>query len=313
MEQKQYQLHARAGLSIALEDVQTLLALSDGDCALLYLYLLRSGGFLNAAAAARELGRTESAVNAAAEKLRGAGLLGETKAVAAPAEELPEYDSLDLLRRSREDKSFQALVAEAQARLGHALSSADLRCLFGLYDHLGLPCEVILLIINRCAAVAKERYGEGRLPTMRAIEKEAYVWFNREILTLEQAEEYLAFLHARDGRARSLSALLQLEGRRLTPTERKYMESWLAMGFPEETLELAYDRTMVGTGGKFVWKYMDAILRAWQEKGLRTVAEVEAGDTRGAPRRRSTPSAAGNERVWQGDDLDTLERMLKGD
>ncbi len=307
MEGKSYRLQAAPGLSVAPESVDALLSLGDGDCALLYLYLLRRGGETTDAAA-RELRRSPEDIARAAEKLRAAGLLGEEERSLPPAEELPEYEAAEIVGRSMEDGAFKALLAEAQARLGHTLSRADLQTLFGIYDRLGLPCEVIMLLINRCAEVARRRYGEGRLPTMHAVEKEAYVWCNREIMTLERAEEYLAELEKREEDMARLQQLLQLDDRAPTPTVRGYMESWLSMGFPWETLALAYDRTMTGTG-KLAWKYMDTILRSWREKGLRTPAEIEKGDRRGAPSRRSG-KAASTPAAWEGDDLDRLERML---
>ena len=49
-----------------------------------------------------------------------------------PAEELPEYTSADIVRRSKEDSGFQAVIAQAQHKLGRVLSTADLKTLFGI-------------------------------------------------------------------------------------------------------------------------------------------------------------------------------------
>ena len=309
MDEKKYQLHTSPGLFLRTEDIERLLALRDGNCALLYLYLLGRGGALDENEAARILGLTAAEVRAAAERLRRGGVLGEGGGKPLPPpEELPEYRSEDILLRSREDRSFRSLVNEAQAKLGHTLSGADLKTLFGIYDRLGLPCDVIMLLINRCAENARRRYGEGRLPTMRAIEKEAYIWCNLEIVTLERAEEYLGELDRREEQSERLRQLLQIRERQPTATERRYVEEWLAMGFPEEVLELAYDKTIEGTG-RLVWKYMDAILRSWQSKGLRTLSEIGKGDARPGGRHRGEKS--GGERVWQGDDLERAERLMK--
>lgn len=310
MDEKKTRLRSGAALFLTSGDADTLLSLADGDCTLLYLYYLRSGGGESARSAAETLHFTPERIAAAEDRLRRAGLLDTdgSGVMLPPADELPEYRAEDLARRSREDKTFRSLVNEAQSRLGHALSGADLKTLFGIYDHLGLPCDVIMLLINRCAEDMHRRYGEGRLPTMRAIEKEAYVWCNREILTLEQAEEYLTFLDRREERSERLRQLLQIRDRQPTGTERRYMEQWLDMDFPEEALELAYDRTVTQTG-RMVWKYMDSILRAWQEKGLRTVAEIEKGDFRPG-RKTASPARSGGNVVspWQGDDLDKLKK-----
>ena len=48
-----------------------------------------------------------------------------------------------------------------------------------------------MLLINFCGRQYAERYGTQRRPSARAIEKEAYIWVNREIMTVEQAEEHI--------------------------------------------------------------------------------------------------------------------------
>ena len=50
-----------------------------------------------------------------------------------------------------------------------------------------LPADVIFMLIGYCIDVFTEKYGPGRLPSMRSIEKEAYSWANKEIITIEQA------------------------------------------------------------------------------------------------------------------------------
>lgn len=283
MDDKLYALSNAPGLALPAEDVDKLLCRADGCCALLYLYILRRGR-LDAGQAARDLKRTAREIDAAVAALREMGLL----APAAPAarklpapDELPEYTAQEVSRRSGEDAGFQAVVAETQRTMGRMLSGAELKTLLGLYDYLGLPAEVILLLVNHCVEEFREKYGPGRLPTLRRIEKEAYVWANREIMTLRQAEEYLQALADRRGVVARVKTLLQIRDRELTPTERRYVDGWLELGFPLEALELAYDKTVVGTG-KLQWKYMDSILQSWHGKGLHTPEEIAAGDTRPA-------------------------------
>jgi hypothetical protein len=173
---------------ISQRDADKLIAAHDGDVALLYLYILRHGFDLDGAA--RELCRTGADIAAAAEKLRRMGLADAAQSPAPPqqaklppADELPEYTADDITRRTREDGSFRAVVAETQRVLGHTLSGPDMKLLFGMYDYLALPPEVILELLNFCVDRSREKYGTGRLPSMRSIEKEAFVWVNREILT----------------------------------------------------------------------------------------------------------------------------------
>ena len=284
-----------------------LIAAHDGDVALLYIYLLRTGR-PDLERAAGELCRTLGEVSAAYEKLQRMGLISGGSGAPAtekepprhpePAEELPEYEAEDLVRRSREDAGFAAVVQEAQKVLGHVLSSSDLKRLFGIYDYLALPPEVILMLLNHCVSTSK-----SRRPSMRYIEKEAYVWANREILSLDQAEEFIRRSRERQEDIGRIKEALNIHGRELTATEGKYIASWLDMGFGEDCLAIAYDRTVTNTGA-LKWGYMNKILLSWHEKGIHTPAEVQEKDSR----RRSAPQPAkiGDKPI----DMDKLKSIM---
>ena len=176
---------------ISQASADRLIAAHDGDVALLYIYLQRTGSDLEGAA--RELCRTMGEIEAAHEKLLRMGLIGTASVPSPaapaelpraerqqeiklpPAEELPEYRAEDIVRRSKEDDAFAAIVAEAQKVLGHVLSSSDLKRLFGIYDYLALPPEVVLELLNYCVSISCSPSGEGRRRlSMNFVEKEAF-------------------------------------------------------------------------------------------------------------------------------------------
>lgn len=271
-----------------------LIAAHDGDTALLWLWLCRSGVY-NGDRAAEELCRTLGEMDRAYEKLCRMGLYPITPdrkgAPPTPAEELPQYTVNDVLRRSSEDGSFKAVLQEAERVLGRSLSSPDMKILFGIYDYLALPTEVIFVLLNYCTELYRQKYGPGRLPSMRSIEKEAYSWANNEILTLEQAEEFIEESRSRRSRAEEIKAALGIRGRELTPTERKYVFSWLDMGFSVDALSVAYDRTVTNTGS-LKWNYMNKIVSSWHQKGIHTVQEIEEKDRRTpTPAKNTEPNA----------------------
>ena len=259
-----------------------LIAAHDGNVALLYIWMCRCGSF-NAERAARELCLTLSEVNSAYEKLCRLELFEEKTAVKEPlplpAEELPQYTSEDIIRRSETDSGFRAVLNEAQRKLGRVLSTSDIKTLFGIYDFLALPPDVIFMLLTYCIDSFKAKYGSGRLPSMRSIEKEAYSWANKEILTLEQAEEYIKKAAERRSKLGEVKSALGITGRQLTATEAKYVNSWLDMGFDCGTLAVAYDRTVTNTGA-LKWGYMNKIVTSWHEKGLHSIEDVEQNDTR---------------------------------
>lgn len=272
-----------------------LIAAHDGDTALLWLWLCRSGVY-NGDRAAEELCRTLGEMDRAYEKLCRMGLYPITPdrketPSSSPAEELPQYTVNDVLRRSSEDGSFKAVLQEAERVLGRSLSSPDMKILFGIYDYLALPTEVIFVLLNYCTELYRQKYGPGRLPSMRSIEKEAYSWANNEILTLEQAEEFIEESRSRRSRAEEIKAALGIRGRELTPTERKYVFSWLDMGFSVDALSVAYDRTVTNTGS-LKWNYMNKIVSSWHQKGIHTVQEIEEKDRRTpTPAKNTEPNA----------------------
>lgn len=307
---------------ISQASADRLIAAHDGDVALLYIYLQRTGSDLEGAA--RELCRTMGEIEAAHEKLLRMGLIGTASVPSPaapaelpraerqqeiklpPAEELPEYRAEDIVRRSKEDDAFAAIVAEAQKVLGHVLSSSDLKRLFGIYDYLALPPEVVLELLNYCVSISCSPSGEGRRRlSMNFVEKEAFAWVHMEIFTLEQAEEYIQKSQQRRSDIGRISEALGIHGRTLAPSERRFVNAWLDMGFSLEVIELAYDRTVTSTG-KLNWGYMNKILQTWYEKKLHTPAEIEANDPRRKPASAAKPAAKQDKPI----DLDRLRAAL---
>ncbi|MCL1829142.1 MAG: DnaD domain protein [Oscillospiraceae bacterium] len=268
-------------LSAAVSDIEKLLFAADGNSALLYLHTLRNSGVLDTAAAADMLMMTESEAAAAAAKLGELGFLFSEAKKLPPPDELPDYSSGDITRRSREDAGFAAVLSETQQTMGRLLSGPELKTMLGIYDYLGIPAEVIHVLLHHCVDEFRERYGPGRLPTIRRVEKEAYFWAKHEIMTLDAAEKHLMFLRGKKELLSQIKTMLQIKDRDFSPTEREYAEAWTEMGFAVTALEEAYDRTIVKTG-RLNWKYMDSILRSWHGKNLHTLREIQAGDTRPA-------------------------------
>ena len=71
--------------------------------------------------------------------------------------------------------------------------------------------------------------------------------------------------------------LLRLGDRVPSPSEEKYLMSWDSMGFDDEAIELAYDKTVVKCK-ELKWAYMNKILMSWHEKGLHSVEQIQSGD-----------------------------------
>lgn len=290
IEKQEYIVSSPACVSIPVSDVEALLACENSDCIRIYLYLKRWGKPRDEQRVSEDLHLPFHVVQAAIAQLRRMGLLSGKAASAAPAEELPQYDADYIVSRTQADATFRVLLEEAAQILGRKLSTTEMQKLFGIYDDLGLPAEVILMMMNHCKDECAERYGPGRVPTMRQVEKEAYLWARLEIFTLEQAEDYVARCQKKKDSVRSIQRALGIRDRELSVTEKNYLESWLELGFSEDAVLIAYDRTVTQTGG-LKWPYMNQILRNWHQKGLYTPEAIREGDVLpGRSRKAATPT-----------------------
>ncbi len=65
-------------------------------------------------------------------------------------------------------------------------------------------------------------------------------------------------------------------GRPLTSIECEIISGWISSQFSEEIILGAFKRGVMAGIRNF--RYLDSILREWEKKGLRTLAEVEADD-----------------------------------
>lgn len=274
------------GLTIERSELRRLLGAADADAALLFLYL-RAGG--DASGAADALRLPAHRCDRALASLRQMGLIEEAPKRALLPDAAPQYTESDVKNALRDPSGeFALLLGEAQRRLGRVLSTEELKLLLSMVRYLGLPTDVVGVLITYCIERARAR-GGARLPSLRTIEKEAYAWADRGIETLEQAAAYMQASLDRQTRAGRIRSILQIEGRRLTAGEEKYILSWLDMGFGEEEIALAYEKTCMNTGS-LKWPYMNSILRSWHDQGLLTVDAIRAGDSR--PEKKATPAAA---------------------
>lgn len=287
-------------LTIAPDALRKLLGCCSGDAALLYLYLSSGNAPEQAAQALR---MTEDRYACAAALLRQLGLYAQPKATFVPGER-PAYSETDVMAAMNSDTDFKTLYGEVQRLLGRTLNTEELKILLGFNRYLGLPNEVISVLVCWCKERNRQR-GNLRNPSLRSIEKEAYYWAEQGIDSLEEAAAFIRARNLKNSRTEKLKAMLQIRGRNLTPGEQRYADSWLDMGFEETVLAEAYERTCLNTGS-LNWPYMNRILTRWHEAGLHTMEAIKQGD-----RKDLTPKGATGHLGQT--ELDAIARILQED
>lgn len=268
------------------QQADRLIGRGDGDAALLYLCLLRADRGVTAQELQRRLKWSQLRLHAAETALQELGLIDRPpeQKPPEPAQERPVYTADDLTDLLTGDAGFRMLVPQTEEKLGKRLKTADLQILAGLYDDLGLPADVIYLLVCHCVARSEERYGPGRRPTLRQIEKEGYHWAQRGLFDQESASQYLRDWNARRSAMSRYMQVLGLGDRRPVESEERYIADWMDKGFPPETVALAYDKT-VFYKKELNWRYLNGILRRWHENGWHTEEEVRQSDSRKPSRR----------------------------
>ena len=286
-------------LEIPEQDWRKLLAAASGDAALVYLYL-RVGGQPQQAAGALRMNAAR--FDLAAASLKQLGRWPEAPRILRP-DTPPTYSEADLSREmSRSGSDFPRILGEAQRRLGKVLSTEDAKILLAFYDYLGMPTEVVSLLISYCIQRARLR-GGLRQPSIRSIEKEAYHWADLGIDTLDEASSYMQLELERHTKIGAIRKAMHLEGRKLTSGEEKMLHQWLDWGFGQPEIVLAYEKTCMNTGS-MKWPYMNSILSRWHDQGLLTVEAINAGDK--SPGKPQTASAEPSQ--WA---KDTVARMMQ--
>ena len=279
-------------------EVRKLLGAASGDGALLYIYL-KTGN--SPADAAQALTLTPARCSCAMATLRQLGLWQEEKQVKIPVGERPVYSEHDVLAADSGDVEFKSLRGEVERLLGRNLNTEELKILLGFIRYLGLPGDVISVLICYCKERARQR-GSLRNPSLRTIEKEAYAWAEAGIDNLEEAAAFIQTQNVRNTRLHRLKEQLQIRGRNLTAAEERYAISWLEMGFEDEAVALAYERTCLNTC-IINWAYMNRILQRWHEAGLHTLQAIQSGDKKPAPTHGASGELGQAERA-------AIQRML---
>ncbi len=217
------------------------------------------------------------------------GKVSTPKKAASAAERLrtrPSYNSAEIEATASVNKAVDNLFRQAEEILQKLLSPSDVEMIYSFVDWLGLPVEVVIMLLQFAARQGKT----GK----RYLETVAIDWADKGINTYESAEEYIRQIELRLSNEGKVRGILGIYDRALTQTEKKYIGMWVSeKNIPIPLIEEAYDRTVAATG-KLSWAYMNKILTSWQNQGLENLDQVKEYETlfkmKNAPvRERSTP------------------------
>ncbi len=264
--------------AVSLEMLDKLINIKDGDAALLFLYILRNGNGADAQTAVRALNLSQDRYERAVFSLSGLNTPPVTEK--DRQQEAPKYTPDELRRAREDDHRFSAVCGSAEETLGHTLTEPQLRCLFTVYDHLGLSAEAIIELL----AFLKNEKETVRTPDIR---KEAYKWADMGVVTAKDAQEYIAKIESEKPLLEEIYKAIGADPEQPSPRAQRICTFALSHGFPPEAIQLAVKRTATNKGRRSL-DYTLGILKRWDNAGVHTVSEITALE----PEKHTVPVAA---------------------
>ncbi len=178
----------------------------------------------------------------------------------------PEYTTREIAQFA-EGSEFSQLLYIVQKYLGKTLSTNEVKTIISFHDWLGLPIEVIELLIEYCV--------DNDHRNMRYIEKVSIDWADNDINTIEKAKVRTETYN------KSYFIILKAYGitdRSPTPNQIKLMDKWLNnFHFDISVIVEACERTIAQIN-KAEMRYTDSILETWSTAKVRTIADLESLD-----------------------------------
>ncbi|MBQ8027736.1 MAG: DnaD domain protein [Clostridia bacterium] len=175
--------------------------------------------------------------------------------------------SEQILKRTKESAEIQFMFNEAQKKLGRTIGYDGQSTLLMIHDFYGLPVEVLLMLIEYCVSIGKNSLGY--------ISKAAKTWSEKEIDSLEKADEQIHLLRRCDGTWKKLCELTGISTPRPTASQSSYLAHWTnELKFDIDMIYLAYEE-MANHTDKISFPYMNKVLQNWSDQGIRSPHQVE--------------------------------------
>lgn len=222
----------------------------------------------------------------------------------------PNYSLEELNIYKTQDRSITQLFLVAEQYLGRLLSSSDQQVLFGLYDWLHMPLDLIEYLIEYCAS--------NNHTNIRYIEKVAISWVDSGILSVEMAKSRVTS----DKKYHQILNELGLSSQQITSIQKEFINKWLnTYKLSLEVILEGCKRAVAQTKNPSL-KYLDAMLSAWYNTKVQTLEDIQKLDkaysnnalkkastsTKAAPVKKNARFTNISSHNWDFDQLERLEQ-----
>ncbi len=221
----------------------------------------------------------------------------------------PDYTNKEIAGFAERD-DFNQLLYITQKYLGKTLSASEVKTIISFNDWLGLPIDVVELLIEYCV--------DNDHRNMRYIEKVAIDWADNGINTIEKAKVRTETYQ------KSYFVILKAYGitdRSPTPNQIQLMDKWLnEYQLDIELIVEACQRT-ISQINKAEMRYTDSILNTWHRENVRSLEDIQKLDlnrpaknySNNQPVKKNNSFNGYNQRSYDYDELEkkALEMRLR--
>ena len=211
-------------------------------------------------------------------------------AIKAAALRSPEFTPAQIAGTVKSDEKVDFLFKTCETLYGRPLKHTEQNALITITEHIGLPTEVTLMLVDYCFSINKA--------SPAFLKESAMNWMENGITDLASAEKHISMLQSRYSAENSVKSIFDIN-RALSQKEKDFIDLWYNVwGFSSDMVKLAYDIN-VNSKGKFSFPYINKILENWHIKGIKTEEQV-------TEERNTRSSAVESNSSFDADKLDEL-------
>lgn len=193
----------------------------------------------------------------------------------------PEFSPREIADTVKSDERIAYIFKMCEQMFGRPLKSAEQKALVVIVNHIGLPADVTLMMIDYCNSIGK--------CTPAYMQSMAMDWVENGITDFSSAEKHISILQAKNTAENTVRKIFGIN-RALSQKEKDFAALWMnEWGFSADVITVAYEIN-VDLKGNSSFNYVNKILENWHIKGLTTKEQVINESRSSKPLKQSASS-----------------------
>lgn len=225
----------------------------------------RGAGIIGIAAASEASDTDKEPEKSTGKSADGAAVTAHRNGKRESSDELPDYSTEELTELMKKRSITSQFIDEASRIYGKIFNQHEVGIIVRMIDYIGFDEECVLMLLSY--------YSKNGKKPLRYIERAALALYDEGITNAPALQEKLKKLEKSHELESEIRALFGMKDRSLTTKEKKFLCSWVDMGFDIDVIRLAYDITVDNTRAPDP-RYTNGILERWYADGLTTYDKV---------------------------------------